>query len=64
MLSRKEYPLSVLLERPLPEGLDPTKLELYLSEGDYLEALGITKSEFLQLPLWKQTKLKKDRGLF
>lgn len=64
LLSRKEYPLSVLLERPLPEGVDPTKLELYLHEQDYQEALGLTKGEFEQLPAWKQTKLKKEHGLF
>ncbi|XP_065086158.1 supervillin isoform X8 [Ochlerotatus camptorhynchus] len=64
LLSRKEYPLSVLLERPLPEGVDPTKLELYLHEQDYPEGLGLTKAEFDQLPAWKQTKLKKERCLF
>uniref|UniRef100_A0A182SKH8 HP domain-containing protein n=1 Tax=Anopheles maculatus TaxID=74869 RepID=A0A182SKH8_9DIPT len=64
LLSRKEYPLAVLLERPLPEGVDPTKLELYLHELDYPEALGIAKPEYDQLPAWKQTKLKKERGLF
>uniref|UniRef100_A0A182M9S8 HP domain-containing protein n=1 Tax=Anopheles culicifacies TaxID=139723 RepID=A0A182M9S8_9DIPT len=64
LLSRKEYPLAVLLERPLPEGVDPTKLELYLHEQDYPEALGLTKPEYDQLPAWKQTKLKKERGLF
>nr|XP_040229634.2 uncharacterized protein LOC120953590 isoform X6 [Anopheles coluzzii] len=64
LLSRKEYPLAVLLERPLPEGVDPTKLELYLHELDYQEALGLSKQEYDQLPAWKQTKLKKERGLF
>lgn len=64
LLSRTEYPLAVLLERPLPEGVDPTKLELYLNVDDFEPALGITKKEFIQLPLWKQTKLKRERGLF
>ncbi|KFB35997.1 hypothetical protein ZHAS_00002992 [Anopheles sinensis] len=64
LLSRREYPLAVLLERPLPEGVDPTKLELYLHEKDYPEGLGMTKAEYDQLPAWKQTKLKKERGLF
>ncbi|XP_058053609.1 supervillin [Anopheles bellator] len=64
LLSRKEYPVAVLLERPLPEGVDPTKLELYLHEHDYPEALGMPKAEYDQLPAWKQTKLKKERGLF
>ncbi|XP_035787522.1 uncharacterized protein LOC118464325 isoform X5 [Anopheles albimanus] len=64
LLTRKEYPLAVLLERPLPEGVDPTKLELYLHELDYPEALGMKKGDYDQLPAWKQTKLKKERGLF
>ncbi|EDO64671.1 AGAP007181-PA [Anopheles gambiae str. PEST] len=63
LLSRKEYPLAVLLERPLPEGVDPTKLELYLHELDYQEALGLSKQEYDQLPAWKQTKLKKERDM-
>ncbi|XP_055609749.1 supervillin isoform X12 [Uranotaenia lowii] len=63
-LSRREYPLAVLLERPLPEGVDPTRLELYLAPGDYSEGLGMEKSDYDQLPAWKQTKLKKERGLF
>lgn len=64
MLSRREYPLQVLLERPLPEGVDPTKLELYLAPEDFPAGLGLTKPEYDQLPAWKQTKLKKERGLF
>ncbi|XP_055382156.1 supervillin [Condylostylus longicornis] len=63
-LTQTEYPLSVLKVRPLPEGVDPTKLELYLNPNEFVEALGIKKDEFDQLPLWKQTNLKKERGLF
>ena len=63
-LTQTEYPLSVLLERPLPEGVDPTRLELYLREDEFETALGMSKDEFEQLPLWKQTNLKKERGLF
>lgn len=64
MLSRREYPLQVLLDRPLPEGVDPTKLELYLAPEDFPAGLGLSKPEYDQLPAWKQTKLKKERGLF
>ncbi|KAL9701433.1 hypothetical protein quinque_004874 [Culex quinquefasciatus] len=64
LLSRREYPLQVLLDRPLPEGVDPTKLELYLAPEDFPAGLGLTKPEYDQLPAWKQTKLKKERGLF
>lgn len=63
-LSQKEHPLSVLLARPLPEGCDPTRLEIYLSDGDFEPALGLSRTDFECMPLWKQTNLKKDRGLF
>lgn len=63
-LSQTEYPLEVLTERPLPEGVDPTRLELYLNEEDFEKALGLTRSEFEQMPVWKQTNLKKENGLF
>ncbi|XP_038120349.1 serine-rich adhesin for platelets isoform X4 [Culex quinquefasciatus] len=64
LLSRREYPLQVLLDRPLPEGVDPTKLELYLAPENFPAGMGLTKPEYDQLPAWKQTKLKKERGLF
>ncbi|XP_054084560.1 uncharacterized protein LOC105220753 isoform X8 [Zeugodacus cucurbitae] len=63
-LTQTEYPLAILKERPLPEGVDPTRLELYLNAVDFQTALGMTSAEFEQMPLWKQTNLKKERGLF
>lgn len=30
-LTQSTYPIEQLLQRPLPDGVDPTKLELYLS---------------------------------
>lgn len=63
-LAQREYPLSVLLARPLPEGCDPTRLEIYLTDDDFLPAIGIERSAFERQPLWKQTNIKKNRGLF
>ncbi|RZF39379.1 hypothetical protein LSTR_LSTR000900 [Laodelphax striatellus] len=63
-LTRSTYPLAQLLQRPLPEGVDPTRLENYLSPNDFQELLGMSKEEFLELPTWKQTNLKKTSGLF
>ncbi|XP_020715082.1 uncharacterized protein LOC101448859 isoform X3 [Ceratitis capitata] len=63
-LTQTEYPLAILKSRPLPEGVDPTRLELYLNAEDFQKALGMTSTEFEQMPLWKQTNLKKERGLF
>ncbi|MGH0159354.1 UNVERIFIED_CONTAM: hypothetical protein FKN15_038709 [Acipenser sinensis] len=34
-LCKTHYPLDELLARPLPEGVDPLKLELYLSDDDF-----------------------------
>lgn len=63
-LAQREHPLAVLLARPLPEGCDPTRLEFYLGDGEFEKALGCTRAQFERMPLWKQTELKKQRGLF
>ncbi|KAK3915554.1 Supervillin [Frankliniella fusca] len=63
-LTQSTYPAAQLLQRPLPDGVDPTRLELYLAPQHFQELLGMSKEEFLDLPQWKQTKLKKDAGLF
>lgn len=34
-LCKATYPLADLLARPLPEGVDPLRLEVYLSDEDF-----------------------------
>lgn len=34
-LCKTTYPLADLLARPLPEGVDPLRLEVYLSDEDF-----------------------------
>lgn len=34
-LCQSAYPLAALLARPLPEGVDPLRLEVYLSDEDF-----------------------------
>lgn len=63
-LSRSTYPLAELLQRPLPEGVDPTHIEKYLSPDDFQELLSMSKEDFEKLPSWKKTALKKEKGLF
>ncbi|XP_043497626.1 supervillin-like isoform X2 [Polistes fuscatus] len=63
-LTQSTYPPAQLLQRPLPVGVDPTRLELYLSQQHFQELLGISKEEFQELPMWKQVNLKKEVGLF
>ncbi|XP_072110048.1 supervillin a isoform X15 [Mobula birostris] len=63
-LCQTQYPLAELQARPLPEGVDPLKLEIYLTDEDFQKALEMTREEFSVLPSWKQVKLKKEKGLF
>ncbi|KAF7705184.1 supervillin [Silurus meridionalis] len=63
-LSKNQYSLEELTTRPLPEGVDPLHLELYLSDKDFKTALEMTREEFSALPHWKQLKLKKSKDLF
>ncbi|GAB1597773.1 uncharacterized protein LOC115211517 isoform X3 [Argonauta hians] len=59
-----QYPLKDLLERPLPAEVDPLKLESYLCDDEFEAILNMTKAEYYALPVWKQSKLKQDIGLF
>ncbi|XP_069047346.1 supervillin a isoform X4 [Lepisosteus oculatus] len=70
-LCQTTYPLAELQARPLPEGVDPLKLEIYLSDEDFegvgasgKTALELTREEFDALPGWKQVNVKKAKGLF
>ncbi|KAB0396081.1 hypothetical protein E2I00_019079, partial [Balaenoptera physalus] len=63
-LCKTIYPLADLLARPLPEGVDPLKLEIYLTDEDFEFALDMTRDEYSALPAWKQVNLKKAKGLF
>ncbi|XP_032205276.1 supervillin isoform X10 [Mustela erminea] len=63
-LCKTIYPLADLLARPLPEGVDPLKLEIYLTDEDFEFALDMTREEYNTLPAWKQVNLKKAKGLF
>ncbi|NXX33053.1 VILI protein, partial [Nicator chloris] len=55
------FPLDVLVNtsaEDLPRGVDPSRKE------DFQDVFGMNRSAFSSLPLWKQQKLKKDKGLF
>ncbi|XP_071394136.1 supervillin [Centroberyx affinis] len=63
-LCQNTFPLAQLLARPLPEGVDPLRLEIYLSDHDFEKALEMKREEYESLPGWKQVNLKKAKGLF
>ncbi|XP_054463467.1 supervillin [Anoplopoma fimbria] len=62
-LMKTQYPLEELLRSPLPEGVDPQRLEVYLSEQDFQTILEMKRDEYASLPDWKQIDLKKSKGL-
>ncbi|XP_041825180.1 supervillin isoform X2 [Melanotaenia boesemani] len=63
-LMKTQYPLEELLRSPLPEGVDPQQLEIYLSDQDFQTVLEMRRDEYASLPSWKQIDLKKSKGLF
>lgn len=63
-LCKTQYSADEILSRPLPEGVDPLKLETYLSDEDFQRVLEMKREEFNSLPSWKQINLKKAKGLF
>ncbi|XP_064820714.1 supervillin-like [Oncorhynchus masou masou] len=62
-LSKTQYPLEELLQTPLPEGVDPQRLEIYLSDHNFQTILEMKRDEYDFLPNWKQISLKKSKGL-
>ncbi|XP_063808367.1 advillin [Pseudophryne corroboree] len=48
----------------LPEWVDPTRKEIYLSDQDFVAVFGMTRGEYSALPSWKQLNIKKELGLF
>uniref|UniRef100_UPI00358EB31C supervillin-like isoform X2 n=1 Tax=Myxine glutinosa TaxID=7769 RepID=UPI00358EB31C len=63
-LQQARYSLQDLRTRPLPAGVDPLRLEAYLSDRDFQEALCMTREVFAVLPPWRQLVLKKNAALY
>ncbi|XP_078280646.1 supervillin-like [Rhinoraja longicauda] len=63
-LCKTQYSLEEIMSRPLPEGVDPQRLETYLSDEDFQKVVQMPREEFYKLPSWKQVNWKKAKGLF
>ncbi|XP_071754784.2 advillin isoform X1 [Centroberyx gerrardi] len=48
----------------LPQGVDPSQKEDYLSDVDFENLLGTSRPDYQRLPKWRQNDLKKQAGLF
>eukprot|EP01052_Picozoa_sp_SAG31_P019892 SAG31_NODE_1470_length_8219_cov_6.189039_4_plen_881_part_00 len=57
------FPLAELLAG-IPDGVDATDKEKYLSAEDFVNVFGMSFREFTELPRWKQQAAKKKAGLF
>jgi len=63
-LTTATYSLAQLQAAELPEGVDATKKEQYLSAEEFQKVFGISKTEFNSLPGWKASALKKKVNLY
>nr|XP_057904295.1 supervillin [Doryrhamphus excisus] len=62
-LTRTQYPLERLLQSPLPDGVDPRHLEVYLSDLDFKTILEMKQEDFASLSSRQQADLKRNKGL-
>ena len=60
----KTYSYEELRQDPLPPGVNPTRLEDYLSDEEFTAVFGISRADFMKIPLWKAEQLKTEKGLF
>ena len=63
LLSLNAYYLSIATAA-FSNGADRGTLELYLTDREFVEVLGLGPAEFAKLPAWKQAKMKKAAQLF
>lgn len=63
-LEQREYSKEVLLSGKVPEHLDRTCLELYLSDFEFREVFKMEKSAYSLLQPWKREPLRKKAGFF
>ena len=63
-LQRSQYPLEVLQKRPLPEGVEASKLVEYLSDADFEKAFKMDRNAFYKLARWKRDELRQKAKLF
>jgi len=61
---RDTYSYVELQQDPLPPGVNPKKLEIYLSESEFETVFKITRAQFNKLPLWKAERLKQQFNLY
>jgi len=64
LFSKEFYTIDELRAKPPPQGVDPTKLEKYLSPEEFLVVFKFHKETFYKLPGWQQVNWKKKLDLY
>jgi len=62
--SSNKYTFAQLTTGTLPEGVDATCKENWLTDDEFKRVLGMTRAEFNTTPKWKQNNLKKKANLY
>jgi len=60
----KTFTHQQLIDGDYPASLDTSKKEAYLSDVEFVNVFGMSKSEFARQPKWKQEHMKKSKDLF
>lgn len=61
---KQTYPYEVLSQLEVPDDVDPTCKEQWLSDDEFIKVFSMTKEKFGGQPKWRQDKAKKDKQLF
>jgi len=59
-----KYSFEDLVNKRYPPGIDTTKLEAYLRDEEFESVFGVDRDAFTKMPVWKQQKEKREKGLF
>eukprot|EP00730_Choanoeca_flexa_P008954 TRINITY_DN12561_c0_g5_i1.p1 TRINITY_DN12561_c0_g5~~TRINITY_DN12561_c0_g5_i1.p1 ORF type:complete len:835 (+),score=300.76 TRINITY_DN12561_c0_g5_i1:1495-3999(+) len=60
----RKFTYDQLRTNDIPDEVDKTRKQEYLSDEDFKEVFGMTRGAFHALPQWKQSAAKKKVGLF
>ncbi len=58
------YVTAAIRASDLPEGVDPTHREAYLSAKEFVRVFGMPKADFYRLPKWRRNEMKRGRKMF
>lgn len=62
--SKPSLTFEQLTAKPPPAEVIPSRLEAYLSDGDFVNILGMDRREFYSLKAWRRTEVKRKAKLF